>query len=94
MELILEKSFVKELKRCPVFVQKQVDSVLRSIVQAIDITHIPDCSAIQGKGNKEYYRIRIGGYRIGLKYENGVIKIVTIITIQSRGDIYKKFPPK
>lgn len=94
MELILEKSFLKELKRCPVFVQKQVDSVLRSVVQATDITHVPDCSVMQGKGNKEYYRIRIGGYRIGLKYENGIVKIVTIITIQSRGDIYKEFPLK
>lgn len=94
MELILERSFLKELKRCPVFVQKQVDSVLESIVRATDITHVPDCSAMQGKGNKEYYRIRVGGYRIGLKYKNGVVKIVTIITIQSRGDIYKKFPPK
>jgi mRNA interferase RelE/StbE len=94
MELILEKSFLKELKRCPLFLQKQVDSLLESIVQATDITHVPDCSAMQGKGNKAYYRIRIGGYRIGLKYENGIIKIITIITIQSRGDIYKKFPPK
>lgn len=94
MELILEKTFIKELKRCPAFVQKQVEGVLQSIVLATDITHVPDCSVIQGKGNKEYYRIRVGGYRIGLKYENGMIKIVTIITIQSRGDIYKKFPPK
>lgn len=94
MELILEKTFVKELKRCPAFVQKQVDAVLESIVRAADITHVPDCSVMQGKGNEEYYRIRIGGYRIGLKYKDGVIKVVTIIPIQSRGDIYKKFPPK
>ena len=94
MELILERAFIKELKRCPAFVQKQVDSVLESIVKATDITHVPDCLVMQGKGNKDYYRIRVGGYRIGLKYENGVVKIVTIITIQSRGDIYKKFPPK
>jgi hypothetical protein len=48
MELILEKSFLKELKRCPVFVQKQVDSVLESIARATDITHVPDCSVMQG----------------------------------------------
>ncbi len=94
MELILEKSFIKELKKCPVFVQRQVDSVLKSIAGATEISHVPDCTIIQGQGKKAYYRIRVGGYRIGLKYENGMIKIVTIITIQSRGDIYKKFPPK
>jgi mRNA interferase RelE/StbE len=54
MELILEKSFLKELKRCHVFVQKQVDSVLESIARATDITHVPDCSAMQGKGNKAF----------------------------------------
>lgn len=94
MELILEKTFLKELKRCPAFVQKQVESVLETVFRATDIMHVPNCSVMQGKENKAYYRIRVGGYRIGLKYENSVVKVVTIITIQSRGDIYKKFPPK
>ena len=94
MELVIEKAFVKELKRCPDYIQKQVAVVLNTIQAVQQIMDIPDCSLIQGKGNKEYYRIRVGGYRIGLKYHDGTVKIVAIITIQSRGDIYKKFPPK
>lgn len=94
MELIIEKAFVKELKRCPDHIQRQVAAVLGTVHAAKNIMDIPDCSLIQGKGNKEYYRIRVGGYRIGLKYFGGTIQIVSIITIQSRGDIYKKFPPK
>jgi mRNA interferase RelE/StbE len=94
MELVVEKTFIKELKRCPGYVQKQVDHVLQTIASATDIMHIPDCSAMQGSANKLYYRIRVESYRIGIKYDNGVIKIITMLTIQSRGDIYKKFPPK
>lgn len=94
MELIIEKTFVKELKRCPDYIQKQVAAVLNTIDVAQIILEIPDCTLMQGKGNKEYYRIRVGGYRIGLKYHDGLIKIISIITIQSRGDIYKKFPLK
>ncbi|MCE7063989.1 type II toxin-antitoxin system RelE/ParE family toxin [Dyadobacter sp. CY326] len=94
MELVVEKAFVKELKRCPDYIQRQVSVVLNNIKAVQNIMDIPDCSLIQGKGNKEYYRIRVGGYRIGLKHQEGTIKIVSIITIQSRGDIYKKFPPK
>ena len=93
MELVLEKTFVKELKRCPDYIQKQVANVLKTIYTANHISEIPDCSLIQGKGNKEYYRIRVGGYRIGLRYDNGAIKIIFMLTIASRGDIYKKFPP-
>ncbi|WP_026630428.1 type II toxin-antitoxin system RelE family toxin [Dyadobacter alkalitolerans] len=94
MELVVEKTFVKELKRCPNYIQRQVAVVLNTIKVVDHIMDIPDCSLLQGKGNKEYYRIRVGGYRIGLKYDGGTIKIVSIITIQSRGDIYKKFSPK
>ncbi|MCF0053495.1 type II toxin-antitoxin system RelE/ParE family toxin [Dyadobacter sp. LJ53] len=94
MELVVEKAFVKELKRCPDYIQRQVAIVLKTIRAVEHIMDIPDCSLIQGKGNNEYYRIRVGGYRIGLKYHEGTIKIVSIITMQSRGDIYRKFPPE
>ncbi len=45
-------------------------------------------------GYEEYYRIRLGGWRIGLKYEDGVLKIIHLMTIGPRGDVFKKFPPK
>ncbi|MCF0060341.1 type II toxin-antitoxin system RelE/ParE family toxin [Dyadobacter chenwenxiniae] len=88
MELVFEKAFVKELKRCPDYIQRQGAIVLNTIRAVEHIMDIPDCSLIQGKGNNAYYRIHVGGYRIGLKYHEGTIKIVSIITMQSRGDIY------
>ena len=43
------------------------------------------------KGSKVYYRIRLGQYRIGLKY---IHPDVLLICCLIRGEIYKTFPPK
>jgi mRNA interferase RelE/StbE len=41
--------------------------------------------------DENYYRIRIGQWRIGIEV---IEPRVVIITILSRGDVYKHFPPK
>ena len=51
-----------------------------------------DTTIVKLEGFKQFYRIHVGSWRIGLKYENDEIKICSIITIQPRGDIYKEFP--
>lgn len=40
-------------------------------------------------GFKDYYRLRIGSYRIGIKIENNS---VIFSVLSHRKDIYKKFP--
>jgi mRNA interferase RelE/StbE len=41
------------------------------------------------KGHPDYFRVRIGDYRLGLKRIDGGVKIIRFL---SRGDIYRKFP--
>ena len=41
------------------------------------------------KGGGEYYRIRIGNYRVGLKLENNTAVFVRFL---HRKDIYRYFP--
>jgi mRNA interferase RelE/StbE len=41
------------------------------------------------KGYPEYFRIRIGDYRLGLKRTNDGLRIIRFLC---RGDIYRKFP--
>jgi mRNA interferase RelE/StbE len=41
------------------------------------------------KGHPEYYRVRIGDYRLGLKRIDDGVRIIRFL---SRGDIYQKFP--
>ncbi len=51
-----------------------------------------DYKRIEGQVKEEnYYRIRIGGWRIGLLYNHPNLLIITVL---ARGDIYKKFPPQ
>jgi mRNA interferase RelE/StbE len=42
------------------------------------------------KGYQDYYRIRVGDYRIGRKV--GKKSEITFYRIKSRADIYKVFP--
>ncbi|MCA6380017.1 MAG: type II toxin-antitoxin system RelE/ParE family toxin [Cytophagales bacterium] len=83
-----KKSFLKS-------VQSVRDKKLRElIVQCIN--EVETASAIQSvsnikrlKGHREYYRIRLGNYRIGLKVESDV---VLFVVFENRKDIYKNFP--
>jgi len=41
------------------------------------------------KGEGDYYRIRVGDYRIGMKVNDGVVSFVRIL---HRKEIYRYFP--
>lgn len=93
MEIIYKKKFVKELEKLPKRVQLGVKDVLDKLVVAENLeTSGVDYKLMEGqKKGQNYYRIRVGGYRIGIDYARpGVI----VIMIASRGDVYKTSPPK
>lgn len=48
-----------------------------------------DVKRIKGKRN-DYYRIRLGGYRVVYAIINGKIVVITTILAGPRGDVYKK----
>ena len=48
-----------------------------------------DVKRIKGKKN-DYYRIKLGGYRVVYTLINNTIVVVTIILAGPRGDVYKK----
>ncbi|WP_352398726.1 type II toxin-antitoxin system RelE/ParE family toxin [[Clostridium] aminophilum] len=48
-----------------------------------------DVKRIKGTRN-DYYRIRLGGYRVVYAIINGKIIVITTILAGSRGDVYKK----
>ncbi len=93
MEIIYRKKFIKESQRLPSKVQKQLKSVLDKLKQADSL----ESSGVDYKymsGQKEgqnYYRIRVGGWRIGVEYLNPQL---IAVAIGPRGDVYKRFPPK
>lgn len=93
MEIVIKKSFEREYARLPANVQRATQSVLRKLKSAYSLeTAGVDYAQIRGqKAGRQYYRIRIGQYRMGIEYlAPGVI----VITIAARGHVYKTFPPK
>ncbi len=41
------------------------------------------------KGSEDYYRIRLGDYRLGLRIEEGTVSFIRCL---HRKDVYKYFP--
>ena len=87
MEIIITKSFEKLLKLVPKNIRESAIEVLEALEKAKNVTEIKDLKKLSGYTN--YYRIRIGNYRMGLQIINPKIIVVTIL---HRGTIYKIFP--
>lgn len=69
-------------------VRKQYEQAVRKLLTA-DHPEQVDAKIIKGKRN-DYYRIRLGRYRIVYALINGRIVVITTLLAGSRGDIYKK----
>ena len=83
------KEFRKSLTRLPNAVQIQAIQAIENIEAATTFSDIPHFKAL--KGYRNYYRIRIGSYRIGLYWDSEMFLIESVGT---RGDFYKTYPPK
>ncbi|KAA0226673.1 type II toxin-antitoxin system RelE/ParE family toxin [candidate division KSB1 bacterium] len=88
MTVEFKKSFARDLKKIN---EKQLLQHLKRIVEEVE--QAPNAGAInnlkQIKGGENYYRIRIGNYRIGLKLENETVVFVRFL---HRKEIYRYFP--
>ncbi|HXL56717.1 MAG TPA: hypothetical protein VN958_10695 [Chitinophagaceae bacterium] len=93
MEVIFKRSFIKALKATPKPVQQATAVIIDKLQSASSLEKSGvDYKKMEGqKKGENYHRIRVGDWRIGIEY---ISPKVIIITILSRGDIYKKFPPE
>ena len=89
MKLDFKKSFLKDLRKIKdAKVKSRLETQLLKLEEASDLLEIRGITALVGESG--YYRMRIGGYRLGLKLEaDGVILVVRFL---NRGEIYKYFP--
>ncbi len=89
MEVEYKPSFIKEFNK--IKTRKDQDSIYKICFE--EISQIKSFSEIRNlkkiKGYDNYYRIRKGDYRIGLKYDGGRI---VFIRVMKRSDIYRVFP--
>ena len=61
--------------------------MIQAVEEAADLREITSLSKMSGGGN--FYKIRIGQYRLGLSIEGGVVEFVRRL---HRRDIYRYFP--
>ena len=88
MEVIYERTFYKDLsKLSDNNINTRIIALLELLKKSEDISKLPSIKIITGYS--DYYRIRIGDYRLGIKYNNHQI---TLIRFLHRKEIYRTFP--
>lgn len=92
MEIAVHTHFPKQLKKCPPDIQSRFRVLYDTLEAASTLDEIPGLKKLAGF--KDFYRIRLGNWRIGIRYEEGVLQLIHLMTIRPRGDIYKHFLPK
>lgn len=88
MKTAFERSFARDLKKIKdTDVLRRIRTVIENI-ETINLSEsVPNLSKLRGKGN--YYRIRVGDYRLGIIIEN---ETVSFIRCLHRREIYRFFP--
>ena len=83
-----KKTFLKDLANIQLTYREKIENLVFEDIPKLDnIFGVFDVKKM--KGYKDYYRIRIGEYRIGCKIKGGEI---IFYRVKSRDDIYKIFP--
>ena len=88
MNIGVNKVFLKELAKLPAKDRLKVEKLLFEEVENYkNLAQIPNCKKL--KGYRNYFKIRFGDYRAGLKFENNTLFFERIL---HRKDIYKFYP--
>ncbi len=88
MKVVYYRLFVKDISKIKQQrLKKQVENTILSIKKEANLDQIPNL--IKMKNHDTAYRMRIGKYRMGFFYEDGVINIARFV---KREDIYDVFP--
>ena len=95
MRIEIDKSFEKDLSK--IKDQSLREKVAEVIEHVLDVDHRKQIQKLKKlQGFENYYRIKLGDYRIGIEIEkspeNTGEEIVTFIRFIHRKDIYRYFP--
>ena len=89
MNLLFDESFKKSIKKLDdTNIKKKLSKLIESYEKATSITAISGIKKMQGF--KQFYRARIGDYRVGFELINTTT--ILFIIIEHRKNIYKNFP--
>jgi mRNA interferase RelE/StbE len=93
MEVTITRSFMKDLKTKPKHVVQAVEKLITQLEASSNLEKYGvDYTKMEGQQKGEnYYRIRLGSWRVGIEYTHPEIIVIRIL---ARGEIYKFFPPQ
>ena len=88
MKTIFLESFERDIRKLKeIKIKSELLELIDYIKESGSLTEIKNLKKI--KGEKKFYRIRVGDYRLGIKIEG---ETVTFIRFLHRKDIYRYFP--
>ena len=88
-EAVYARTFLKDYERLP----KSVRGRVRQIAFGEEIQHDPllGGKVVKLQGYEDYYRIRVGDYRIGLRLDFDR-RLIEFRRVLHRNQIYRSFP--
>ncbi|HBB87108.1 MAG TPA: plasmid stabilization protein [Blastocatellia bacterium] len=88
MNVSFRSSFAKDLNHITdKSLLRRVREVVDTVEHAQSVNDLPNLKKL--KSSKNYYRLRIGDYRIGLALEDDILVFVRFL---NRKEIYRYFP--
>lgn len=89
MEIVFDKSFIKSLQKInDKILNSKLIKTIENVEKAENLTQIKNFKKLVGF--KDYYRIKINDYRIGIEFENN--NTLRFVIVCHRKNIYNKFP--
>ncbi len=88
MQVEFKESFAKDLIKINSVTLNKIKYVIEQIELADSLNSIAHVKKLKSSA-QNYYRIRIGDYRIGLKLENDTVIIIRFL---HRKEMYRYFP--
>ena len=88
MEINLTRPFQKEVRSLSTPIKIRVLAIIERVIEAETLADVPNLKIMEGA--RDYFRIRLGDYRIGIyRRDDNVIEFQRVGT---RGDFYNRFP--
>ena len=88
MKVEFRKSFEKDLlKILDAKMSERIQEVIEQVEGSENLSAVSNVKKL--KGETDYYRIRVGDYRIGIKVKGDLVSFIRIL---HRKEIYRYFP--
>ena len=88
MNVEFRKSFEKDLNNLrDESLMQRIQAVIEEVEEAENLGYLSNLKKVKADGN--YYRIRVGDYRIGMAVEENIVIFVRVL---HRKEVYRYFP--